>query len=70
MKFSYGVSAMVTLTKEPNYSYYYGKSRDVYDKLEPYVGHYEAAEAEGWTEMACVGEVYEQDEFIIEMVEV
>jgi hypothetical protein len=70
MDFSYGVKAMVTLTKEPEYSYYYGNSRDVYDKLEPYVGHYEAAEAEGWTEMACIGEIYEQDEFIIEMVEV
>lgn len=69
MKFSYGVCAKVTLTKEPNYSYYYRNSRAVYDKLEEYVGHYEAAEAEGWTEMACVGEIYEQDEFIIEMVE-
>ena len=69
MKFSYGVCAKVTLTNEPDYSYYYRNSRAVYDKLESYVGHYEAAEAEGWTEMACVGEVYEQDEFIVEMVE-
>lgn len=46
MDFSYGVKVMVTLTKEPNYSYYYENSRDVYDKLESYVGHYEAAEAE------------------------
>ena len=69
MTFSYGVCAKVTLTKEPNYSYYYRNSRAVYDKLEEYVGHYDAVEAEGWTEMACVGEMYEQDEFIIEMVE-
>lgn len=70
MKLSYGVVARVTLTEFPDCSYYYGISRDVYDKLEPYVGHYDAAEAEGWTEMACVGDIYEQDEFIIEMVEV
>lgn len=70
MKFSNGVYAMVILVKEPGYSHYYGNSRAVYDKLESYVGHDEAAEAEGWTEMACVGQVYEQDEFTIEMVEV
>lgn len=69
MKFSYGVCAKVTLTNESDYSYCYRNSRAVYDKLEPYVGHYEAAEAEGWTEMACVGQIYEQDEFMIEMVE-
>lgn len=69
MNFSYGVYARVTFAKEPNYLYYYSNSSVMYDKLVAYVGHEKAADAEGWAEMACVGEVYEQDEFIVEMVE-
>ena len=70
MKFSHGVNAKVTFLKEPNYSYYYEDSRAVYFKLEPHIGHEWAAEAEGWTELACVGEDYEIGGILIEMVEV
>lgn len=70
MAFTYGIKAKVTFLKEPNYSYYYEDSRAVYFKLEPHLGHEWAAEAESWTELACVGEEFEIGGILIEMVEV
>ena len=70
MEFSHGVNAKVTFMNEPNFSYYYEDSMSVYCKLKPYLGHEWAAEAEGWTEMACVGEEFEVGGILIEMVEV
>ena len=69
MKFSSGVYAQVTFKDNLSVSYHLLKSRDVYDVLVDRVGHNAAAEAEGWTEMACVGEWYEEDGFEIEMME-
>ena len=69
MEFSNGVKAKVTFLSEPNCSYYYEDSKAVYFKLEPHLGHEWAAEAEGWTETACVGDWYEADGFEIEMME-
>lgn len=69
MKFSNGVYAQVTFKKEPNHSYYYEDSQAVYYKLEPHFGHENAADAQGWTEVACVGDWYETDGFEIEMME-
>ena len=70
MEFSYGVKAKVTFLKEPNNSYYYEDGKAVYFKLEPHLGHESAAEAEGWTEVAYIGEEYEIGGILIEMVEV
>lgn len=70
MKFSYGVEARLVFTKDPRYAYYYSESYDIYEKLEPVVGHEIAEKAMCWAEMACVGMDYEHEAFIIEMVEV
>lgn len=70
MEFTYGVKAKVTFLREPNDSYYYEDSKVVYFKLEPHLGHEWAAEAEGWTEIACVGEEFEIGGILIEMVEI
>lgn len=70
MEFSRGVNAKVTFLKEPTYSYYYEDSRAVYFKLEPHLGHEWAAEVEGWTEMACIGEEFEIGGVLVEMVKV
>lgn len=69
MKFSYGVQAKVTIEGR-RYDMYCNTSREVYDCLINHFDHDVAAEAEGWTEMACVGEWYDEDGFEIEMVEV
>ena len=68
MRFSRGVYAQVTF-KDGSRSGYFADSRSVYDRLIDDFDHYTAAEAEGWTEMACVGEIYEEYEFEIEIVE-
>ena len=72
MKFTYGVVAKIafkeTLTHR-GYVMICTDSREVYDSLMYRFGHMVAAEAEGWTELACVGEWYEEDEFEIEMME-
>ena len=68
MRFSRGVYALV-LFKDGRQSGYFADSRSIYDRLIDDFAHDIAAEAEGWAEMACVGDVYEEDEFIIEMVE-
>lgn len=69
-EFSYGVSARLVFTKEPNIAYYCEDDESVYEKLEPIVGHEVAENASSWAEMACVDDYYEHDEFTIEMVEV
>lgn len=68
MRFSRGVYAQITF-KDGSQSGYFADSRSVYDRLIDDFDHDIAAEAEGWTEMACVGEIYDEDEFEIEMVE-
>ena len=68
MRFSRGVYAQITF-KDGSQSGYFADSRSVYDRLIDDFDHDTAAEAEGWTEMACIGEIYEEDEFEIEMVE-
>lgn len=69
MMFSNGVCAKVTLSERIGSSSYFYDSRSVYDLLIDYFQYDIAADAEGWTEVACVGEIYEADEFIIEMME-
>lgn len=69
MRFSGGVFAQVTLKECIGQSHYFYDSRSVYDFLIDYFNHDAAAEAEGWTELASVGEWYETDDFEIEMME-
>ena len=68
MRFSHGVYAKVTLKERVGSSSYFADSRSVYDLLIDYFQHDIAASAESWTELACVGELYEAYEFTIEMV--
>ena len=68
MRFSHGVYAYVTL-KDDSSVRYFADSRSVYDLLIDYFDHDTAADAESWTEMACIGDRYETDYFAIEMVE-
>lgn len=73
MRFSKGVYAQVTLkadiTEDSSCSHYFYDSRSVYDFLIDHFDHDTSAEAEGWTELACVGDWYEEDDFEIEMTE-
>lgn len=69
MRFSSGVYAQVTLKQRVGNSSYFYDSRSVYDFLIDYFDHNTAMEAESWTELACVGEWYENDDFEIEMME-
>jgi hypothetical protein len=69
MKFSHGVYARVILKKDINTSHCFYDSRSVYDLLIDHFDHNTAAAAEAWTELACVGEWYEADDFEIEMME-
>ena len=73
MKFSRGVYAQVTLKADikenSSESHYFYDSQSVYDFL---IGHFDddtAASAESQTELASVGEWYEDDGFEIEMME-
>ena len=66
MRFSRGVYAYVTL-KDDSGVHYFADSRSVYDLLIDHFNHDTAADAESWTEMACIGDLYETDDFIIEM---
>ena len=73
MRFSHDVYAKVKFnTESQGYisALLIGCSEDLYDELEPIFGHELAADASSWTELACIGEEYEHEEFIIEMVEV
>ena len=79
MKFSNGVYAQVTLRKEmvcdenneivASGSHYFYDSRDVYDFLIDIFPHEVCANAEAWTELASVGDFYENDDFEVEMME-
>ena len=69
MRFSNGVYAQVTLKKDISESHYFYDTRSVYDFLIEYFDHNIAVDAQCWTEMACVGEWYEEDGFEIEMME-
>ena len=69
MRFSKGVYAQVTLKDDINSSHYFYDSRSVYDLLIDHFNHDIAADAESWTETACVGDWYENDDFEIEMME-
>ena len=70
MKYSFGVGARVVYVDTPNIGSIYKDSIDVYDNIEYQFGHDVAASASSWTELACIGEVYEHKNFKIEMVEV
>lgn len=70
MNFSSGVEARLVFTKDPKYAYYYNEGYDLYERLEPVVGHDDAEDAMCWAEMAFIGMYYEHEEFTIEMVEV
>lgn len=69
MRFSFGVMARVVYNDSPNVGNCYKDSRDVYDAIEYQFGPEVAIGASCWTELAYVGEIYEHDEFIIEIVE-
>lgn len=72
MKFSYGVVAKITFKEtltHRGYETFCSDSIDVYDYLVDRFGHNVAANAEGWVELACIGEWYEDDEFEIEIME-
>lgn len=69
MKFSYGVYAQLTFKDDVSVSYYLYDSESVYDHLADRCGHDIAEDASSWTEMACVGDWYEDSEFEIEMME-
>ena len=73
MNFSNGVYARVefnTESKGYRRTLFSDCSEDLYDALEYDFGHEVAADASSWAEIACIGEKYEHEEFIIEMVEV
>ena len=73
MKFSKGVYARVEFnTSQKGYlrTLLADCSEDLYDKIEYDFGHEVAADASSWAEVASIGEEYEHENFIIEMVEV
>lgn len=73
MRFDKGVYASVTLKADikenSSESHYFYDSRSVYDFLIDHFDDDTAASAESWTELASVGEWYEDDGFEIEMME-
>jgi len=79
MRFEKGIYAQVTLKNEMIYkdnteveysgSHYFADSQSVYDLLIDYFDCDTAADAESWTELASVGDFYENDDFEIEMME-
>ena len=73
MKFSSRVVAKIIFQEtlsHRGYEMFCSDSREVYDCLIERFGHDIAADAEGWTEVACIGEWYEENGFEIEMIEV
>ena len=70
MKFSFGVGAKLKYNDAPNVASYLKDTDDVYDIIEDEFGPCVAISASSWTELACIGEVYEHEQFTIEMVEV
>lgn len=77
--FSKGIYAQITLKSEietkqngevqSSASHYFADSGSVYDFLIDNFEHDIAAAAEGWTEFASVGDLYEGADFEIEMME-
>lgn len=77
-RFDSGVYAQVTLKSEiklkengevkTSKGHYFADSGSVYDFLIDYFDHDIAAEAESWTEIASVGNFYENEYFGIEMI--
>ena len=73
MRFSDGVYARVefnTESKGYRKTLFTAYSEYLYDDLEYDFDHEVAADASSWAEVACIGEKYEHEEFIIEMVEI
>lgn len=78
-RFDSGVYAQITLKNEiklkkngeveTSESHYFFDSGSVYDFLIDNFEHDIAAEAESWTELASVGDLYEGADFEIEMME-
>lgn len=73
MRFTKGVYAQVTLKRDikedSSCSHYFYDSRSVYDFLIDHSDHDTAESAESWTELACVGDWYEDNDIEIEMME-
>lgn len=69
MKFSFGVGAKLKYSDTPNVASYLKDTEDVYEIIEYEFGPEVAISASSWTELACVGEVYEHNQFTIEMVD-
>ena len=69
MKVSKGVYAQVTLKQDISESCYFYNCGSVYDFLEERFGHYLAENASSWVELACVGDIYEDDDIEIEIME-
>jgi hypothetical protein len=69
VRFSNGVYAQITLKEDTSKSYCFYDNRSVYDFLIEHFDHNIAVDAQCWTEVAGVGEWYEEDEFEIEMME-
>lgn len=47
-----------------------GDYRTVYERIMELTGNHDlSADAEGWCELASIGEVYEEDLFTIEVIE-
>ena len=73
MRFSHGVYARVEFNTEAKgyrRTSFTDCSEELYDILEYDFGHEVAVEASSWAELASIGEKYEHEDFIIEMVEV
>lgn len=56
-------------TGNSGYGWHYNSPREVYDDLVGNIGHDEAANVEGWCELACIGEVYWGDHFQVYVLE-
>lgn len=69
MNFNNGVYAQLTFKDKISVSFYLEDSESVYGHIVGDFGHEIAAEAQSWTELASVGERYEEDGFEIEMME-
>lgn len=78
-RFDFGVYAQITLKNEiklkkngevkTSESHYFADSGSVYDFLIDHFDHEVAAEAESWTELASVGDFYENAYFEIERID-
>lgn len=59
---------IISHTYSDPYDIYFSVS-DYYNNLPEDEKHYIAAEAQGWCELAAVGDRYEADDFVIEVEE-